>query len=832
MRQRLPIDDILPQLCQTLAELSCAVLVAEPGAGKTTRVPLALLNQPWLQGQRILMLEPRRLAAKAAARFMARSLGEEPGQTVGYRVRLDSRISSTTRLEVITEGVLTRMLQKDPALEGVGVVIFDEFHERSLQADLGLALCRQVQGLVRPDLRLLVMSATLDAEPVAAFLGAAPILHCPGRIYPVETRYLGQQGAGRIEMKTAAAIRQALREEAGDMLVFLPGSGEIRRTEQQLRQWPLDAGIQIVPLYGNLSPEQQDLALAPARKGQRKIVLATAIAETSLTVEGVRVVIDCGFMRKSRFSPRTGMSRLETLRVSRAVADQRRGRAGRLEPGVCYRLWSREEDRHLQKGDKPEILEADLASLLLELALWGIREPAELDWLTPPLGAATGQAKRLLTVLGALAANGAITDHGRKMAEVSLHPRLAHMCLRAVAQGEGGLACELAVLLEERDTFSAQRNLLGADVAARVEALRAWGQQGKDKEERNLRRLVAEIHHWKRYFSLPLAGVSQPAADCGRLLALAYPDRIAQNRGAGRFLLANGRGANLTLQALAEVPYVVAAELDDQGEEGRIHLAAGITLEELRRGLPEQIHSTAEVYWDENLQAVRAREIERLGAIIMQERPQLRPDAAAVQHCLLGAIRAAKLSILPWTKQAVQIRQRIRCLALVEEGWPDMGDEALAAGLEEWLGPYVAGLRSREDLQGLHLAEILSALLDWPQQRRLEAEAPSHIVVPSGQRIPVDYGNPAAPVLAVRLQEMFGCPETPRIAGGRLPLTLHLLSPARRPVQVTQDLANFWRTTYFAVKKDLLGRYPKHYWPEDPLAAEATHRAKPRGSGA
>ncbi|HWI61989.1 MAG TPA: ATP-dependent helicase HrpB [Symbiobacteriaceae bacterium] len=810
----LPIEPVLPALQENLRTGTNAVLVAPPGAGKTTRVPLALLEEPWLAGRQILMLEPRRLAARAAARYMAASLGEQVGETVGFRVRLETRVGPKTRIEVITEGVLTRLLQEDPALERAGIVIFDEFHERSLHADLGLALCLQSQALLRADLRLLVMSATLDTQPVAALLGDVPIISSEGRSYPVETRYLEQRNQGRVETAMVRAIEQALRTEAGDVLAFLPGAGEIRRVQEGL---PATPGVSVLPLHGTLSSEEQDRAIQPAATA-RKVVLATSIAETSLTVEGVRVVIDSGLSRVPRFSPRTGMTRLETVPVSRASADQRRGRAGRLGPGVCYRLWTEAEDRQLVVRSTPEILEADLAPLALELAAWGVTDAAELSWLDPPPLAALTQARDLLMQLGALHPNGTITPHGRQMAELGLHPRLAHMILAAVPLDLGGLACELAALLGERDILRGEAD---ADLRHRVEALR--------RAPGEVRRVALEATHLKRSFQIAPHQKQDPDAT-GLLLAFAYPDRIAVRRSTGRFLLRNGRGAAFgEIQALSDAEYLVAADLGDQGAESRIYLAAPISLSDLQEHFAGQITEERLVAWDPAVQAVRGRRRTRLGACTLREGPLADPDPEETLRALLDGIRKEGPAILPWTKQARQLQERLLFMHHQDPTtWPDASDEALITGIDDWLAPHLYGMRSRDDLQRLRLAEILEERLTREQRRELEAQAPTHIAVPSGSRIPVDYSDPANPVLAVRLQEMFGLPETPRIGRGRIPLTLHLLSPAHRPVQVTQDLASFWRTGYFEVRKDLRGRYPKHYWPEDPWNATPTNRTRPR----
>ncbi|XOK58539.1 ATP-dependent helicase HrpB [Paenibacillus elgii] len=823
----LPIDRVLTQLKEKLNEHTNAVLVAPPGAGKTTRVPLALLDEPWVAGRKIMMLEPRRLAARAAARYMASRLGEQVGETVGYRVRLDTKVGPKTRIEVITEGVLTRLLQADPALEDVAAVIFDEFHERSLHADLGLAFALESQAVLRDDLRILVMSATLDAAPVAALMRDAPVVVSEGRSYPVETRYLSKPVEGKLEPALAACIRQALVAEEGDLLAFLPGAGEIRRVERLLLEAGLGPQVRIAPLYGQLAQGEQDAAIAPGVPGQRKVVLATSIAESSLTVEGVRIVVDGGRMRVPRFSPRTGMTRLETVTVSRDSADQRRGRAGRTAPGVCYRLWTEQEDRQLAPHRAPEIMEADLAALALELAAWGVADPAQLAWLTPPPAAAYGQAVALLKQLGALGDDGAITPHGRRMAELGVSPRLAHMMLRAVPLGLGGLACELAALLSDRDLLRSRPDSPNADLRLRVEALRGAGAvQAADPAAR--RRIVAEAEQGKRTLGVPGEQRDEVNA-CGMLLAFAYPDRIAQNKGSGRFLLSGGRGGSFAdPQPLYGEKYLVVAELDDQGADGRIDLAAPISEEQLHRVFTDDIETETAVAWDRAAQAVRARKREKLGALTLREAPVEAPDPEQVLNALLEGIVAEGLSMLPWTKAAKQLRERIGFMHRVDPAWPDVSDEALLAGLKEWLGPHLYGLKSRDDLQRLSMAAILDGMLPWPQRQQLDDFVPTHITVPSGSRIPVDYSDPASPVLAVRLQELFGLRETPRIGGGKVPLLLHLLSPAHRPVQVTRDLASFWQDAYFEVKKDLKGRYPKHVWPDDPLTALPTNRAKPR----
>ncbi|WP_342440051.1 ATP-dependent helicase HrpB [Paenibacillus sp. FSL L8-0436] len=826
--KQLPIMQVLPDLKLILNKNKAAVLIAEPGAGKTTGTPPAFLNEPWMSGKSILMLEPRRLAARSAAVYMAACLGESVGQTVGYRMRMDSKVGKNTRIVVVTEGVLTRMLQSDPSLGDVGLIIFDEFHERSLHADLGLALTLEAQSVLREDLRILIMSATLDGERVSALLGGAPVVDCPGRTYPVETIYVPGSGTAQLEQAAAIAVRRALDEQHGDVLVFLPGEREIRRTERELQSGALPQGTVLRPLYGQLPQAMQDAAVAPAVPGERKVVLATSIAETSLTIEGVRTVIDTGQRRTQVFSPRTGMPRLTTVPVSKASADQRRGRAGRTAPGVCYRLWSSEEHQRLPDDNVPEIMETDLAQLALELALWGVRDPAALPWLDAPPAAPYAQGAALLHQLGALDAGGAITPHGRSMAALGAHPRAAHMLLRAAELGAAPLACRLAALLQERDLFKGPA-AADSDLTLRVEALlrfeRSAGTGGADPAilravQRESRNLLAQLQ--------AAPEVPRDSSGTGLLLSFAYPDRVGQKRGDGAFLLAGGRGAAMREgQPLSRSPYIVAAGVDDRAGQGRIMLAADLPEEELLRHHAGSFTEEREVYWDKESGSVKARRRTLLGALVLKETTHERPTAEETEEVLLGVISAEGLELLPWDKGTVQLRQRMAFMHGLRTDWPDVADEALLGSLDEWLRPFIQGMRNLRDLQRLPLSRALEGMLDWNSRQKLDKEAPTHIAVPSGSRIPLDYSNPGAPVLAVRLQEMFGQVDTPRIGMGQVPVLLHLLSPARRPMQVTSDLASFWRSTYFEVKKDLKGRYPKHYWPEDPLQAAPTNRTRP-----
>jgi ATP-dependent helicase HrpB len=824
------------------------VLQAPPGAGKTTLVPLALLDEPWLARQRLIMLEPRRLATRAAARRMSQLLGQQVGETVGFRVRGETRVGRATRIEVVTEGILTRMLHNDPSLEGTGVVIFDEFHERSLDADLALALTLEARDALRPDLRVVVMSATLDGARVARLIGDAPVITSEGKTFPVETRYLERRPEQRVENAAASAVRRVVASHEGDVLVFLPGTAEIRRTQELLAGADLPSGTRVHPLHGTLSPAEQDAAILPSSGSERKVVLATSIAETSLTIEGVRVVIDCGLSRVPRFSPRTGMTRLETVRVSQASADQRRGRAGRVAPGVCYRLWAEHEQHHLVAYAAPEILEADLAPLALELAAIGVDDPASLRWLDLPPAAAYAQARELLAELGALE-RGAddrwrITPKGKRMVELPMHPRLSHMVLEAESLGVLPLACDLAALLGERDPVrSDPGSPADADVETRLALIRGGGAAlpgAAQASSETLRRIRAESDRLLtalggkdgRAAGSPSGAVGDGADMAGLLLAFAYPDRIGQLRAprSGRFLLRNGNGSTLAgAQSLSDVPFIVAAELDGRRPESRIFLAARVELGSLEQHFGDQITLEREVTWDSRDRAVVARERERLGAIVLAERPLRDPDPEAVASALVDGIREGGIESLPWSDGARSLRQRLAFLHGLDASWPDVSEAALVESLGTWLGPHLVGLRSVASLGRVDLAGALLALLPWERRAALDALAPTHVVVPSGSRIPIDYGDSSAPVLAVRLQEMFGLAETPRVANGTVPLTVHLLSPAHRPVQVTRDLAGFWRTSYFDVRKELRGRYPKHYWPEDPMQAEPTRRAKRRG---
>jgi ATP-dependent helicase HrpB len=838
----LPVLAAMPHLLAALRDHSAAVLQAPPGAGKSTGVPLALLSQANYRGK-ILMLEPRRIAARSVAQRMATTLREPVGQRVGYRTRLDTKVSKHTRIEVVTEGILTRMLQTDAALENISLVIFDEFHERSLQADLGLALCLDVQSSLRDDLKLLVMSATLDGATVARLLDNAPVVTSAGQSFPVSTHYRHASTAHRklwndqdIARDVATAIVRALDATTGDLLVFLPGQGEIRRTLNYLHEAQLPAQIQLLPLYGELPAADQDRAIQPARAGIRKIVLATNIAETSLTIDGIRVVIDSGLERRLRFDPVTGMNRLELLRISRASADQRRGRAGRTQDGVCYRLWSESEHESLSAHSVAEILESDLLPLALELATWGCHQADALRWLDAPPSAHFSQARDLLTLLGALDEHGRITAHGRSMAQLGTHPRLAHMLLKARELNLAALAIEIAALLSERDLLRSRSRHRDVDLRSRIEALHGANLADHDTDNATRQRVQRSAEQLARQLQVaaPRSNGGQ-LHEVGRLLAFAYPDRIAQKRSdSGGYRLSNGRGATLTdAQSLGQAAYLVIAQLDDAEREARIQLAAPVELNELQSDFADAISQQARIEWNSRDAVVTAVHERSLGALILDSRRIDNPDSEQVLQALLKGLRELGLSAFTWTPAAHALRTRMlfahRHDRRAPQPWPAVDDVSLLSDLEVWLAPWLPGSTRLNQLAQVNIHEALLALLDWNQQQRLNEIAPTHIDVPSGSQIALNYDGDI-PTLSVRLQEVFGMLATPRVGGGAVPVLMELLSPARRPVQVTQDLASFWARGYHEVKKDLKGRYPKHYWPDDPLQAQATARAKPRGT--
>jgi ATP-dependent helicase HrpB len=814
----LPIDAALPALRTALADRNAAVLVAPPGAGKTTRVPLVLLRESWTEGNKILILEPRRLAARAAAGRMAATLGEQVGDTVGLRVRFGSRVTKRTRIEVVTEGIFTRLVIDDPSLEGVAAVLFDEFHERSLDADLGLALARDAQLALRPDLKLLVMSATLDGARVAALLGDAPAIESEGRAFPVETRYLGRDPRAPIERQVMEAIERALRAETGSLLVFLPGAGEIRRTESLLKERITDVSIDIVALYGALDAREQDRAISPAPPGRRKVVLATSIAETSLTIEGVRVVIDSGLSRVPRYEPDIGITRLETVRVSRAAADQRRGRAGRVEPGVCYRLWDEPQTASLEAYTRPEILSADLSSFMLDLAQWGASDPGKLAFLDPPPRAALAEAKTLLAALAAIDDAGRITEEGRKLRALPLPPRLARMVVDAAAEGAGELAAGIAAIVTER-------GLGGDDVDLRHRL--DYFRRDRSRRAEDARAMV------RRWAEMAGNNAANSEHAPGSLLALAYPDRIAKNRGGGNgsFLLANGRGGNVDpASPLARDLYLAVAELTGAAAASRIVLAAPISLGEIEARFAGKIEEDEVLTFEATSASLRARRIRKLGGLILSERTLPVAPGAEAAKLLAEGVAGLGVARLPWSKAQLQFRDRVNFLRKAEGGeWPDLSDHALAGTAANWLALFLDGKTALSQIGADDLAAALDALIPWNLRKRLDVEAPTHFTAPSGSNVPIDYEKEEGPKLAIRVQELFGLAVHPVIAGGRVPLLIELLSPAHRPVQVTRDLPGFCRSSYKDVRSDLRGRYPKHPWPDDPLTAPATRRAKPRG---
>jgi ATP-dependent helicase HrpB len=853
----LPIDSVLDDLARTLQSRNAAVLVAPPGAGKTTRVPLALLDEPWVKNKKIIVLEPRRIAARASADRMAKTLGERAGETVGYRVRLGSKISRSTRIEVVTEGIFSRQILDDPELPGVAAVLFDEFHERSLDADLGLALARDAQTGLREDLRILVMSATLDGARVAKLLGDAPVVESEGRAFPVETRYLGRKVDVPLERQMADSIAQALRADAGSVLAFLPGAAEIRRTQNFLEERVRDANTEIVPLFGALDASVQDRAIAPAPKGTRKVVLATSIAETSLTIEGVRIVVDSGLSRVPRYEPDIALTRLETVRASRAAVDQRRGRAGRTEPGVCYRLWDEPQTASFAAYTQPEILSADLSSLVLDLAQWGVTDPATLSFLDPPPGPALKEAKSLLHELGALDADGRITAEGKKLRALALPPRLARMIVDSDRFGESEQAAEIAAVLTERGLGGDS-----VDLDHRLDQFRRDRSQRASSARDMARRWASQVA--REDFSpntktasapSPLAGEGRgegsttavgvrgtPTPDpspqgggelsTGMMLAFAFPDRVAKNRGNGSFVLANGRGAAVEqTSSLARAPYIAVGELTGTAAAGRILLAAPITEGEIEAQFADHIETSDEISFDRAASALRARRRKTLHAITLSESPLTLTPSGETARIFADGLIAAGLDKLPWSKSAKQWRDRVMFLRNAEgESWPDLSDGGLIATAPEWLVPALYDKTSLRDFSAGDLSDALQTLLPWELRARLEREAPTHFEAPTGTMLAIDYEAEQGPTIAVRLQELFGLNTHPSIAKGKVPLVLELLSPAQRPVQVTRDLPGFWRGSYAAVRSDLRGRYPRHPWPEDPANALPTRRVKPRGT--
>lgn len=834
----LPIDAALPELTAALRARNAAVLVAPPGAGKTTRVPLVLLGEPWATGK-ILLLEPRRLAARAAAARMAATLGEQVGDTVGLRVRFGSKVSRKTRIEVVTEGVFTRLILDDPGLQGVSAVLFDEFHERSLDADLGLALARDAQEGLREDLKILVMSATIDGARVAKLLRDAPVIESQGRAFPVETRHLPRDAREPVEKPVAAAVLRALQADQGSVLVFLPGAAEIRRTETLLRERLSDPALEVHTLFGALEQQEQDRAIAPTPASRRKIVLATSIAETSLTIEGVRIVVDSGLARVPRYEPDVGLTRLETVRVSRAAADQRRGRAGRTEPGICYRLWDEPQTASLEPYAQPEILAADLSGFVLDLAHWGVTDPQKLGFLDPPPQPATNEARDLLRELDAIDAQGRITEEGKLLRGLPLPPRLARMIVDAGREGAAGLAAEIAVVLTERGLGGND-----VDLRHRIHNLR----RDRSQRTKDARRMA---EGWAN-LSGARAKTRDRNEDVGSILALAYPDRIAKNRGGGThsFLLANGRGGHIDpASPLSREPFLAVAELAGKAAQSRILLAAPISLSEIDARFAAHIENREEIAFDKASASLRARKSRRLGAVVLNEQTVPVPANDEAAGILAEGLRQLGLDRLPWTRALTQWRDRVMFLRRTDlgstqdqqvkdsksaiadlggEDWPDLSDAALAQDVG-WLAPFLAGKTALSQFSADELASALQALLPHPLPRRLEMEAPTHFIAPSGSNVPIDYTE-EGPKLSIRVQELFGLDTHPSIAKGKTPLIIELLSPAHRPVQVTRDLPSFWRGSYAAVKAEMRGRYPRHPWPDDPSRAEPTRRAKPRGT--
>ncbi len=840
MKTALPIEEQLPGIRKALKTKRCAVVQAPPGAGKTTRVPLALLNEPWLEGKKIILLEPRRMAAVTCAGHMAFLLNEKVGETVGYQIRLDRKIGPGTRIEVITEGIFTRKIQADPSLEDIGLVIFDEFHERNIHSDLGLALCLESFEALRNDLHILVMSATLDIQGVSDLMSHAPVIVSKGKSFPVNTIYYPPVNKLKrsipIETACETAIRQAILETRGDILVFLPGVGEIKTLLSRLKA-SLDPGILVLPLYGDLSWKDQSRIFHPVNPDERKIVLSTSIAETSVTIDGITVVIDSGLMRVPRFSAGTGMTRLETLPVSRASADQRRGRAGRTGPGTCYRLWSEYDHGLLKPFTRPEILSADLAALALELSAWGVDDPGQLKWLDPPDPIVYEQAKNLLKILGAFDEQGRLTGHGKKMAGSGLHPRLSHMIIKGKEKGGGPLACRIAAFLNERDFLSFDRSEYDPDIRLRLLLMEDESKKKScpEKEFRINKGIIKQILESEKKllkdFNIPPGPLNFDSA--GALLAHGYPDRIAKKRNEKdhRFLTTSGKGIFFAgTNSISMHDYIVAVHLDGNPRNARIFLAIPCSLEVLEKEFEDRFKKEQTLFFDKKTSSVKASEIIRFGSIVIEEHPVLEPDQDQACDILMGEIYKKGLSLLPWNKKLMSLKDR--AVFLKQSGifpdLPDVSDKALAKDMKTWLKPFLFGILSLRDLARMDLEAAFLSLFSWDVQKKIETHAPTHMVVPSGSILPLTYrsehGLLENPVLHVRLQEMFGCRSTPKIAGRAV--TLHLLSPAGRPVQITKDLESFWKNAYGEVKKDLMGRYPKHFWPENPLEALPTSRTK------
>lgn len=831
----LPVEKILPQLKASLVKANSVILKAPPGAGKTTVVPVALLDEPWLDGKRIIMLEPRRLAARSAAYRMADNLGESVGKTVGYRTRTDSRISRDTRIEVVTEGIFTRQILGDSELKNVALVIFDEFHERSIHTDLGLALALDVQTVLRDDLKILIMSATLDPEKISVLFDKPGLVSCEGRMFDVNTGYMTKSSGERLEDLVTRTVKKALEYEAGSVLCFLPGVGEVRRVEEKIRsELKLPDNIMIRPLYGDLDKKEQDEAIQPAPSGKRKIVLATSIAESSITIDGVTVVIDSGLSRKSVFDSRTGMSHLETVRVSRASADQRRGRAGRTGPGVCYRLWGENENSLMPEYDIPEILESDLANLALILAEWGVADTSALKWLNPPPSAKFAQSVELLTELGAVDEKGKITVHGRKMLAAGTHPRLANMIIRSSGIGLGSLACDIAAILEERDLIKFTTRNRNSDLRLRLDLLR-HGQDACAALNRIDDSVRWRVKNFSEEFRKRLGIEFRECGSemAGVVLGFAYPDRIAKRREGqdSIYLLSCGRAAKFAnIEPLSKEEFLTVAELDDKEKDAKILLAAPVARSDLEEYFGGNIRIVETVEWNDRAGAVDALGRRVFGSIILEEYPLRNPDRRKIYGAVLNGIRMRGLSVLPWTDETENLRGRIVFAAGTDRKneWPDLSDDVFLENAGDWLSPFLGGVRRVEDFRKINLHEALNGLLDWKHRELLDKLAPSHFKVASGSMVRLNYREGDLPVLAVRVQELFGTKTHPCAGGGKVPVLVKILSPSMRPVQTTSDLPGFWSSSYQLVKKDLKGRYPKHFWPENPMEVSATRGLKPK----
>ncbi len=855
----LPVEKILPQLKTSLAKANSVILKAPPGAGKTTVVPLALLNELWLAGKKIIVLEPRRLAARSAAYRMADNLGEPVGKTVGYRTRTDSRISRDTRIEVVTEGIFTRQILGDSELKNVALVIFDEFHERSIHTDLGLALALDVQTVLRDDLKILIMSATLDPEKISVLFDKPELVSCEGRMFEVSTEYITKSSRERLEDLVTRGVKKALECEKGSILCFLPGVGEIRRIEERIRaSLNISGDTAICPLYGDLGKDEQDAAIQPAPDGKRKIVLATSIAESSITIDGVSVIIDSGLSRKSIFDSRTGMSHLETVRVSRASADQRRGRAGRTGAGVCYRLWGENENSLMPEYDIPEILESDLANLALILAEWGVADTSALKWLDAPPSAKFAQSVELLTELGAVDGKGKITAHGRKMLAAGTHPRLANMIIRSSEIGQGSLACDIAAILEERDLIKFSSRNRDSDLRLRLDLLRSGratlaesaalrpdgssfaGTAADKSASRPYLEKIDDSVRWRvKNFSEEFRkrlGIEYRECDsemAGVVLGFAYPDRISKRREGVEpiYLLSCGRAAKFAnLEPLSKEEFLTVAELDDKEKDAKILLAAPITRNDLERYFGDNIKMVEAVEWNDRAGAVDAVGRRVFFSIILEEYPLKNPDRRKIAGAVLNGIRTRGLSCLPWNDETENLRKRIVFASGIDKknDWPDLSDDAFLENMEGWISPFLGGVRRTEDFKKINLHDALSGLLDWKHKELLDKLAPSHLKVASGSMVRLNYRDGDVPFLAVRVQELFGTKIHPCVGGGKIPVLVKILSPSMRPVQTTSDLPGFWSTSYQLVKKDLKGRYPKHFWPENPMEVSATRGLKPR----